>query len=97
MARARQGSLLVLAAALFIGALPAMGQQPPAAGDHLALPSPVPNWTVDGNPAADPELSGRAGREPLIDCGRDLPCRVRLRGVLGKNGGVALEATAFTW
>src|SRR5271170_3577134 len=97
MARLRRAAPRLLATALFVGALPALAQQQPAAGDHLVLPSPVPTWTVDGNPAADPELAGRPGREPPIDCGRDLPCRVRLRGILGRNGAVAVEGTAFTW
>jgi hypothetical protein len=97
MARVRRAALLLFAAALFFGALPAAAQQPPGVGNHLVFPSPMPNWATGVPPVADPELSAESGREPPIDCGRELPCRVRLRGVLGRNGAVALEGTAFTW
>jgi hypothetical protein len=34
---------------------------------------------------------------PAIDCGRSLPCGVRLQGLVGRNSGIFLEGTAFTW
>jgi hypothetical protein len=109
--RARQALPLVVAAALIAwtvvgaavvgGGRPAAAQQPPASGASLVLPVPsatAPGSAVSGAPAVlDPNTSVRLGPEPLVDCGRDLPCRVRLRGVLGKNGAIAVEGTAFTW
>jgi hypothetical protein len=104
MACARLAYLLLVGAALLSGwpgAPRALAQQQPAGtGQRFVLPAPGPSdWTATGAPAAsdDPDASVRPGREPPIDCGRDLPCRVRLRGVLGKNGGIAVEGTAFTW
>jgi hypothetical protein len=102
---ARRPRLLsTLVVAIAIGALPAAAQAPPSASDRLVLPTPsapgssTPDWAAVGAPPEfDPNASARMGQEPLIDCGRDLPCRVRLRGVLGKNGAVAVEGTAFTW
>ena len=100
---ARRAPLLV-AAALAAAALPAAAQQAPPAGVRLVLPLPgaaLPGWAAPGPPrkfAPEPATQppGWAG-VPAIDCGRDLPCAVRLRGVVSKYGGVALEGTAFTW
>ena len=41
--------------------------------------------------AADPDQGGRQGCAPVW------PCRLRLFGVIDKNGGVGLEGTALTW
>ncbi len=41
--------------------------------------------------AADPDRDGRQG------CAPAWPCRLRLFGVIDKNGGVGLEGTALTW
>jgi hypothetical protein len=87
------------AALLAAAALPAAAQQAPLPDQRLMLPMPAaPDWTTAGRtPPADPGASARLGPEPLLDCGRELPCRVRLRGILGRNGAVAVEGTAFTW
>jgi hypothetical protein len=88
------------AALLAVVVLPAAAQQaPPTVGQRLVLPAPAaPDWNAVGKPRSpDPGASALPSGEPLLDCGRDLPCRVRLRGVLGRNGGVAVEGTAFTW
>jgi hypothetical protein len=81
--------------------VPAAADQAAPAGRPLALPAPsaeTPDWAVAGAGAVrDPGGAAWSGREPAIDCGRDLPCRLRLRGVLGRNGAVAVEGTAFTW
>jgi hypothetical protein len=94
-----RGAPLLFAAALAAAGLPAAAQQPPP-GNRLVLPmpwAPPPGAAGPGVPPSfDPE-SVRPGQEPAIDCGRDLPCRMRLRGVLGKNGAIAVEGTAFTW
>jgi hypothetical protein len=45
------------------------------------------------SPSFDPEAV-RPGQEPAIDGRHDLPCRMRLRGVLGKNGAFAVQNTA---
>jgi hypothetical protein len=89
---------LPLAAALLAAIMvPAAAQQAPPSGQRLVLPAPaIRDWDASGTPAGG-GAEALGGREPLIDCGRDLPCRVRLRGVLGKNGAVAIEGTAFTW
>jgi hypothetical protein len=101
VARARRVLPLFFTAMVVVGALPAAAQQPPPSAVPLVLPAPsaaAPDWAAAGAPPIlDPDASARLGREPLVDCGRDLPCRVRLRGVLGKNGAVAVEGTAFTW
>jgi len=80
-------------------ALPAAAQQAPPSHPLLVLPMPsATHWTApDKPPSGDSDATAGRGGEPLLDCGRDLPCRVRLRGVLGRNGGVAVEGTAFTW
>lgn len=41
--------------------------------------------------ATDPDQAGRQG------CAPAWPCRLRLFGVIDKNGGVGLEGTALTW
>ncbi len=41
--------------------------------------------------AADPDQDGRQG------CAPAWPCRLRLFGVIDKNGGVGVEGTALTW
>jgi hypothetical protein len=90
--------LPVLAVGLLVG-MPAVAQQAPLQGPRLVLTPPDPQWPPDGTaPSLDSEQSAWSGREPALDCGRELPCRVRLRGILGgNNGGIAIEGTAFTW
>ena len=96
--RRRLASGLIAAAA--VGALPALAQQALPSTDRLTLPmpaAPAPTLNGAGSPAMfDPEPI-ETGPEPRFDCGRELPCRLRLRGVIDKNGGVAVEGTAFTW
>jgi hypothetical protein len=90
---------LAFVAALLVGA-PVPAQQVPVQRPRLVLPVlPDPDWPPDGTPPSlDLEQSAWSAREPALDCGRELPCRVRLRGVLGgNNGGIAIEGTAFTW
>jgi hypothetical protein len=87
----------VFATAFALAALPAAAQQAPDSDRRLVLPAaPDPDWPPGGPPPSS-DSSAWSGREPPIDCGRDLPCRVRLRGVLGRNGAIAVEGTAFTW
>jgi hypothetical protein len=91
---------LPLAAALLTSALPVAAQQAPPPRPPIVLPTPAtPDWAAAGKALlpGPGEAARLEGGEPLLDCGRDLPCRVRLRGVLGKNGGIAVEGTAFTW
>ena len=102
---------LLFAAALALAVLPAAAQPP--TGDRIVLPMPwaaSPGWAATpAPPKFDPGAAVLPGQEPIpghangwsgvpaIDCGRDLPCGVRLQGVVGKNSGVFLEGTAFTW
>jgi hypothetical protein len=102
---------LRFAAALALAAAPAAAQPP--AGDRIVLPMPwaaSPGWAGTGAPPRfDPEAAARLGQEPMLgqppgwagvpalDCGRDLPCGVRLQGLVGKSSGVFVEGTAFTW
>jgi hypothetical protein len=88
-----------LATVFALVALPAAAQQAPSSNPRLVLPgSSDSDWPPDGTPpSSGSEPSAWTGSEPPIDCGRDLPCRVRLRGVLGRNGAIAIEGTAFTW
>jgi len=104
---------LLFAAALAAAGLPAAAQQGRPAGDRVVLPMPwaaSPGWADPGAPPKfDPEAAAGLGQEPApghpagwtgvpaIDCGRDLPCGVRLQGVVGKNSGMFVEGTAFTW
>jgi hypothetical protein len=101
MAPARQAWPLLMAAVLSVlpGMPPAAAQPPPStASEHLVLPAPAPPDGTGGiSQLPEAVAAVRLRHEPLIDCGRDLPCRVRLRGVLGRNGGIAVEGTAFTW
>jgi hypothetical protein len=110
MTMARRATTL-LAAAMVLAALPAVAQPP--AGDRVVLPMPwaaSPGWAGnDAPPKFDPEATARLGQEPIpeqppgwagvpaLDCGRDLPCGVRLQGLVGKSTGVFVEGTAFTW
>jgi hypothetical protein len=103
-------ALLCFAAGLALAGLPAAAQPP--VGDHIVLPMPwaaSPGFAGTGAPppfgaevAAQPGLEPMPGKDgwagvPALDCGRDLPCGVRLQGVVGKITGVFLEGTAFTW
>jgi hypothetical protein len=91
-------ALLAAMLAAWLAGLPAAAQQTPAATGHLIL-TPPPGSTAAAPPGREPVL----GQPPAgtgvaaIDCGRDLPCRVGLRGVLGRNGGFVVEGTALTW
>ena len=87
----------MLAASL--AGFPAAAQQTPAAGPLILAMPPAPGLTAAAPPHREPVLGQPpAGVDvPAIDCGRDLPCRVRLRGVLGRNGGFVVEGTALTW
>lgn len=100
MAR-RLGLLPALVACLAIAApVPAQQATPTPRSPRLVLPAPPdPAWPPGGTPPSlDEQQSAWSGREPALDCGRDLPCRMRLRGVLGgNNGGIAIEGTALTW
>jgi hypothetical protein len=92
--------LLPALVAGLVAAAPAAAQQAPAQALRLVLPAPSdPEWPPDGAPPSrDSQDRAWSGREPAFDCGRELPCRVRLRGVLGgNNGGIAVEGTAFIW
>jgi hypothetical protein len=94
--RRRLTSALVAAAA--ICAAPAPAQQASPLADRLTLPMPATDPTTAGKPAMfGPASIAKPDSEPLFDCGRGFQCRVRLRGVIDKNGGVAVEGTAFTW
>jgi hypothetical protein len=53
--------------------------------EGLALPERWPPLAADRDPG------GRQG------CAPAWPCRLRLFGVIDKNGGVGLEGTALTW
>jgi hypothetical protein len=101
---------LRFAAALALAAVPAAAQPP--AGERILLPMPwaaSPGWASTVPPKFDPKAAILPGQEPMpgqsngwagvpaIDCGRDLPCGVRLQGLVGKSSGVFLEGTAFTW
>ena len=104
-------ALLLFAAALVLVAVPAAAQAP--AGDRIVLPMPwaaSPGWADTGVPPRfDPGAAAQPGQEPMpghangwagvpaIDCGRSLPCGVRLQGLVGRNSGIFLEGTAFTW
>ena len=101
----------LLAAAMVLAGLSAAAQPP--AGDRIVLPMPwaaSPGWAGTGvPPKIDPKAAALPGQEPIpghangwsgvpaIDCGRDLPCGVRLQGLVGKNSGIFVEGTAFTW
>jgi hypothetical protein len=92
--------LLAAMLAAWLAGLPAAAQQTPAAVDHLILmPPPAPGSTAAAPPGHEPVLGQppTGTGVPAIDCGRDLPCRVGLRGVLGRNGGFVVEGTALTW
>jgi hypothetical protein len=101
---------LLFAAALTLAAAPAAAQPP--AGDRIVLPMPwaaSPGWAAPMAPLKLDPAAALPGEEPgsgqppgwagvpAIDCGRDLPCGVRLQGLVGKNSGVFVEGTAFTW
>jgi hypothetical protein len=90
--------LLAAMLAAWLGGLPAAAQQTPTATGYLVL-TPPPGSIAAAPPGREPVLGQPpAGTGvPAIDCGRDLPCRVGLRGVLGRNGGFVVEGTALTW
>ena len=89
-----------IAAAFAAAALPAAAQQALPAPDSRPVTAPLmllPQPTEIGEPViAGPQASAEADRERRLGCATQ-PCRLRLVGVLDKNGGVALQATAFTW
>ncbi|HEY1261583.1 MAG TPA: hypothetical protein VGF34_20225 [Stellaceae bacterium] len=90
-----------LAAVLIGTALPAAAQQAsplpqerPATAPLMLLPHP----TEAGKPVVyDPLFAAEADRAWRLGCAPAPSCRVRLLGVVEKNGAVALETTAFTW
>jgi len=71
---------------------PAGAQQPPT--PWLSLPRPA-----DSGKAIiyDPQLAAKADQEALSGCSLALQCRLRLLGVIERNGTVELRAKAFTW
>ena len=102
----------LLAAAMVLAGLPAAAQPP--AGDKIVLPMPwaaSPGWAAPAaSPIFDPLAAAQPGQEPTpghpsgwagvpaLDCGRDLPCGVRLQGLVGKSSsGIFVEGTALTW
>jgi hypothetical protein len=46
-------------------------------------------------PAANPRLPAEPDRKN--GCAPAWPCRLRLFGIIEKNGGVGLKGTALTW
>ncbi|MGH7045306.1 MAG: hypothetical protein ACREE2_02810 [Stellaceae bacterium] len=48
-------------------------------------------------PNNDPGLATAPDRAGRDDCEPTWPCRLRLFGVIQKNGGVGLKGTALTW
>jgi hypothetical protein len=104
-------ALLLFAAALASAVVPAAAQPP--AGDRIVLPMPwaaSPGFDGTGAlPQFEPRSVALPGQEPMprqppgwagvpaLDCGRNLPCGVRLQGLVGKLSGGFVEGTAFTW
>lgn len=92
---------LALAIGLVAAALPAAAQQAlpsaqerPATAPLMLLPRP----TDAGKPIVyGPAFAAEADRAWRLGCAPPPSCRVRLLGVIEKNGAVALEATAFKW
>jgi hypothetical protein len=86
----RGGAAALVAAMTF--ALPAMAQQ----ASELWAPLPQP---ADSHMAVtyDPQFTARADDDRRRGCMPGLQCRVQLRGVIQRYGGVELRATAFTW
>lgn len=92
---------LALAIGLVAAASPVVAQQAlpssqerPATAPLMLLPRP----TDAGKPIVlDPALAAEADRAWRLGCAPPPSCRVRLLGVIERNGAVALEATAFKW
>jgi hypothetical protein len=87
------GSLFAVGFVAAIAATtPATAQE--AAAPWLALPRPADT----GKPVIyDPQFVVNGERDSRSGCSPGLQCRLRLLGVIQKNGGVELRATAFTW
>jgi hypothetical protein len=88
----------VVVAAASVCAVPATAQQSAPggarpAGRQLVLQPPPADF--GSPPISDPRLT--AGPEPKGDCAPAWRCRLRLFGVIGKNGGVGLKGAALTW
>jgi hypothetical protein len=92
---------LALALGLIAAPLPAAAQQTlplpqerPAIAPLMLLPRP----TDAGKPIVyGPAFAAEADRAWRLGCAPAPSCRVRLLGVIERNGAVALEATAFKW
>jgi hypothetical protein len=78
----------------------------PAAAQHAVGGGPAPLAlpfypTEAGKPVIyDPQFVAKSADDKAGDdkgCGPGLACRLRLLGVIQKNGAVELRATAFTW
>jgi hypothetical protein len=60
---------------------------------QLELQPPAADFAAP--PANQPRLSARP--DPNANCAPAWPCRLRLFGIIEKNGGVGLKGTALTW
>jgi hypothetical protein len=79
-------------AIVLAAALPAAAQQPTA--EWVPLPRPPES----GKTAIyDPQFAAKAEDDRHQDCSPGLQCRLQLRGVIARYGGVVLRATAFSW
>jgi hypothetical protein len=94
MARAR-----LAAAAIFLlgGAMQAAAQQAEPSLGPMPL-TPLPRPTETGKPLIfDPQAAAKADHDRTAGCAPGWSCRVRLLGVIEKNGAVELKGTAFSW
>jgi hypothetical protein len=92
-----------VAAALIVGAygLPTQAQQAtpasPAAPGQQPLMLQSPPADIAMPPGYDPRLAVDRFGGTGDGCDPAWPCRLRLFGVIDKNGGVGLKGTALTW
>jgi hypothetical protein len=97
------GIRAAVAAALIAGA----AWVAPAAAPQAGSASPAVPRPLNLQPPAAAEIGQPPNREPWVSADRDQaagegcapawPCRLRLFGVIQRNGGVGLKADALNW
>jgi hypothetical protein len=94
---------LAVGAALIAAAcgLPAQAQQAMPASGAAAAQRPLilqsPPADLAPPPSFDPQLGADRFGATHDGCNPAWACRLRLFGVIDKNGGVGLKGTALTW
>jgi hypothetical protein len=92
-----------LATALVTAAcgLPAQAQPPMSPSGSPAAQHPLiflpPPADIGRPPTNDPWLMAQPHQGDPSSCAPAWPCRLRLFGVIEKNGGIGLKGTALTW